>query len=754
MLQAARNSLLQLRFVDQANVSSKIGAVQGASLQQSALGLSVSGFPIAGVSTTANAPKANSTTSAGLTGSSSQSSNSSGGQNNGSTGTGGKQAITQPGFTPTAATLPQAGNAFTLPSTFSPSAVDTLNEEMQLTYEVANLSLLLEGSLTDRFVKGNKILQRRTTVGFPISIAVPPGKKYRNAVAEIEVKVSANNPLTPLEDAPGLVAILPREKTYNVAKITDKSFEISGGVATQVVSVGANWLRGSKTFFLVQDQDTLAFQLPPQAPSHQTIFGWQFRPVLGESIVKNGLRQTFAQLAFPVDRRSGCLGMIQVTTRWRHYDAKHGAVGGVIKGSEINQDLESVDNFDLSPTPPVITWNDSGGGLITTTLTGSFLPGTHVRVGNSILDIGTPGFIYTDSGIQFTAPAALIASSPAFIVSRDGSETELLDASFAPVVTPLRPCGQAKLPIPASQPANNPAAAQVRMGVRVNDVKVRSFDEANAELVLTAETDPTVDTSKLLILVGNRLFGLSDTPPINRTEWNQTTNKKTIELRLVVPVTLLRTARSIKVKRLFAGSDYEDIFALNIRATKPGDLDIDFVPARVAVTFQDKNRAQLAITGSDLDGATVVVPDVATSLQHLSSTVLLFSITPDQLKGLKQVILRNPQGQIVLLPVADSTKSSQPNSQPGESPPEKPKLDTHAPIKAGKGIKLVVKGTSLDSIQNVSLDGKFLNEKLSDDKSSIEITLPDAVGASPGEKTLHFILKDGTVLKYPFVIVP
>jgi len=38
---------------------------------------------------------------------------------------------------------------------------------MQLTYEIANLQLLLEGSLSDRFVRRQRIVKRRTTVGFP-----------------------------------------------------------------------------------------------------------------------------------------------------------------------------------------------------------------------------------------------------------------------------------------------------------------------------------------------------------------------------------------------------------------------------------------------------------------------------------------------------------------------------------------------------------------------------------------------------------
>jgi hypothetical protein len=151
---------------------------------------------------------------------------------------------------------------------------DALNEQMQLTYEIANLQLLLEGSLTDRFVKNTGITKPRTTLGFPITIT--PQSKYKNAVAVVEVEVSNPPQGTRFSDeAPAVTALLPREKTYNVAAISDRMTSIGGGFVTQVINGGATFLRGRKSYYIVQDQDTVA-TMRPASVKGSTGFSWEF----------------------------------------------------------------------------------------------------------------------------------------------------------------------------------------------------------------------------------------------------------------------------------------------------------------------------------------------------------------------------------------------------------------------------------------------------------------------------------------------
>jgi hypothetical protein len=97
------------------------------------------------------------------------------------------------------------------------AAASAAGNRQQLTSEIEGLQLLLEGALSDRFVKNQRTIKPRTTVGFPISLTPQP--RYRNAVAVVEVEVETAHPSV-ANEPPAITALLPREKTYNVAAMT------------------------------------------------------------------------------------------------------------------------------------------------------------------------------------------------------------------------------------------------------------------------------------------------------------------------------------------------------------------------------------------------------------------------------------------------------------------------------------------------------------------------------------------------------
>jgi len=210
LLQAARQRLAALQVFDQAALTSRIGAVTGASLQQQAISANIAG-PIIPGSTVTNLGGTGSTQT--VVGPSGQTATTTAGQP--------VQNITttNPQITPTAPGLPSLSAA--LPTSgFNISSLDALGEIMQLNYEIANLELLLEGSLSDKYVSGTRMLKRRTTLGFNISISTRNEYKDAVAVVEVEVESPKDQNLNPTE-RPGITALLPREKTYNVASITD-----------------------------------------------------------------------------------------------------------------------------------------------------------------------------------------------------------------------------------------------------------------------------------------------------------------------------------------------------------------------------------------------------------------------------------------------------------------------------------------------------------------------------------------------------
>src|ERR1017187_8090704 len=289
-----------------------------------------------------------------------------------------------------------APSTYTLPSSLQSSAGDFLNEELQLGLQIVNLQLLLQGSLNDKSAQGDPEKRRlRTTLGFPIYITVPPGFQYQGAVAEVQVSVCA--PRDSGGAGPFLSMLLPQEKTYNVASLVSKNTSI-GASATiaNVVNLGGSLLHGQQSYYLVKDQDTLAVQRPPDGACDNgqppITFAWQFRPVLGQKVVRDGLRQSFAQISFstPITGYAVCDLHVAIKTGWRRYDARTGRVGGRIDEPRVDQLPSPI--FDLPPIPHFVQIQDNGGGNLTVVVSGAFNTPTRVRIGGVVQDSTSPNF--------------------------------------------------------------------------------------------------------------------------------------------------------------------------------------------------------------------------------------------------------------------------------------------------------------------------------------------------------------------------
>jgi len=399
LLNAARTNLAQLNGFDQVSLISHLGAIQGSTANQSQTALQVTGPPQWGTA-----------------------------------------APTSPN-TPNSPTLPTPSATYTLPSTFQTSAADFLNEQMQLSMQMINLQLLLGGSFNDQFEHDSNIARTRTTLGFPINISVPPGFKYQGAVAEVDVSVCAPDTVSSTDLAANgglsLVTLLPQEKTYNVASLVSKASSIGGGVVAGVVNVGGGLLRSRQTYYLVQDTDTLALQHMSQDncstvendATKPVAFEWQFRPVLGQKVVRDGLRQTYAQVSFPrdvsVDSRSPL--RILVRTGWRRYDSKTERVGAQIDPFQVN--LLKADRFDLPPSPQYVRANDNGDGTVTILAMGAFKAGTRVRIGGIVQDNTVPGFEENQRYLKFIAPISSLAMYGASLLNQNGVEAPVIDPS-------------------------------------------------------------------------------------------------------------------------------------------------------------------------------------------------------------------------------------------------------------------------------------------------------------------------------------
>jgi hypothetical protein len=714
MLNAARAKLASLQGLDQATLLSHLGAITGSTFQQSLFSAQVSSPTLPSTVTTANGPTSTLATTTGTAPAAT------------TTTTAPNQSVATTSPTATSP-IPAAptDTAYALPTTFSGSASDVLNEEMQLTYEIANLQLLLEGSLSDRFVSGTRIVKRRTTVGFSLNFS--PGKKYKNAMAVLEVEVQ--RPTKNLLDVgapepPAITALLPQEKTYNVAAIKDRTTSIGAGIVTSVVSGGASWTGGRKSFYVVQDQDTVALRQPASDPKTRAAFAWQFRPVLGEQFVRTGMRETFVQLAVAVNNLAGCFGTVHVRSYWRKYDQKTGSAKEIIADSIREQDVAPIPVFDLAPTIGTLQYEDLGNGQVQVAIGGNFLNGTYIRIGNTYYREGSPGFTSEATQIRFIAPAADIAVQQAYIVSRDGTEIRILDPSDAEYRNKLATGCDAE-PVPEPNPDQGwTNAASVT-------AKVLSFDDSNVELEVKAAGVPHKDRDPQLnlyyLLVGNRLFGLRD------SQFERSASGSDLTYRVVVPASALSSVPSASVLPLFWKKEkYKISVAMPQFALTSGGEKL------VLIDKGDKTSTYL-LYGNRLKDAQVLAPSgvALKPVDNLNDdgTIRLLALSADQLKTAKQLVLQKATAErptVIAIPAPDAKDAT------------KPTLTPQGRITVGMD-EVVIAGDGLDKLKAARFKKTALKFTLSDDKKSVTVSglVAAKVTATPSEQTLEFEFEGG-----------
>ena len=323
---------------------------------------------------------------------------------------------TTPATTPAASTAmplgPQPPALPTLPTapsytpTFGLNASDLLSDEVNLTYQLSNIRLLLDRSLSDRLfyvpqdkehpTKGHYVSRLQAVVGFDIDLE--PDYRALDAVARVDVKVTLPNELP--ECAPGnlpsLVALMPEEGSHNAATLSQKANAFGGAIAASVFSIGYQAQSGSEVFYLYRDMDTLSFQNPQNGTALE--FGWQFRPVLGRRSVDPGLRHMIAVLGLPCPDDNIVPPKLNVTveTAWLPYDASSQTTkakphwwsttplphGKPQEFARIEVPPTDTSQGSLAPSIDSVTWipTDVANGVARVSGK-NFFPGTLVRMG-------------------------------------------------------------------------------------------------------------------------------------------------------------------------------------------------------------------------------------------------------------------------------------------------------------------------------------------------------------------------------------
>jgi hypothetical protein len=448
MLDSLGESLRTTQFVDAKSLAAGLSAFQGSQQESIARSLSVQGPSLPGIVDTAkNTTTAGSTLTSGT--SDTTSIGGTGGQD--STVTTGGQAPGTTTTTRSGATLTDTSGANTsstltsggtterstqtttaartpanpeLPSLlaapnftpqFGTSATDLLSDQVNLTYQIFNLRMLLERALSDRLIGGSPRLQ--AVLGF--NVTLDPSKDWRDGAAFVEVTLKMHGAAITNAKPISVVAVMPQEKTYNSVALSNKSTAFGGSAVSNVISIGYNERRQSQLFYLFRDNDTIALHRTTGAPD-QTVLGWSFRPVLGRRSVSPGMRQMFAVISLPA-ADAGKLNVpidVAVKTYWRSYDRKTLTTADTKKTGLTTAAMSScvevptTEEFQdkLDPEISGITWRMTDEKNAFVTVEGSnFFQGMSVRLGGASYSTPADGFtLKSDKAFDLAVPISAL----------------------------------------------------------------------------------------------------------------------------------------------------------------------------------------------------------------------------------------------------------------------------------------------------------------------------------------------------------
>lgn len=324
------------------------------------------------------------------------------------------------------------------------AASDILSDQLNLASQIVNLEMLYERSLSDRLIDDTSRLQ--TVLGFQVSITPPEG--HENSVAIAEVAVRVKNGITPVS----LVALIPQEKSYNAQSISDSARSIGGSAVTSVLTLGFSSKGQSRELFIHRDSDTVAFERDPRTKptlfnvdDKSTVFGWEFRPVLGRRTVSAGTRQMLAVISVPVKEEAIPQDVVlEIATRsyWRRYNRTKQTsrprwrfLPSSVDGSKsINSDIQElpVPNIAkiqeaLAPKVTDIKWVNSGADRATVIVKGSnFFSGTKVVIGGVVHREEDGSLtLKSDQTFEFETTVASLATGDSVLSGRFGSSFQL-----------------------------------------------------------------------------------------------------------------------------------------------------------------------------------------------------------------------------------------------------------------------------------------------------------------------------------------
>ena len=240
MMENLNESLRGIQFIDQKSLAAMFGLLQGSSSRETVSNFTFAPLPIPGLKQEAISTSGNVTTS----------------------GTPLPDTLKQtttsdrPVFTPSLPGLDTMPAFSGVVPAFGENPSDLLSDQLNLTYQIFNLRMLLERSLSDRLLSAGAT-RRQAVLGFNVSIDPPRTAEESVAVVEITLDL-ASHLGTP--DGLSIVGLMPQEKTYNASALSTKSNAFGGAAIAKFFQVGYNQRERGQTFYLYRDADTISYQ--------------------------------------------------------------------------------------------------------------------------------------------------------------------------------------------------------------------------------------------------------------------------------------------------------------------------------------------------------------------------------------------------------------------------------------------------------------------------------------------------------------
>ncbi|HKV07906.1 MAG TPA: hypothetical protein VJ725_07215 [Thermoanaerobaculia bacterium] len=613
-----------------------------------------------------------------------------------------ERTTTAGSVTPAAPALPELIAAPSYTPTFGTSAPDMLADQVSLSYQIFNMRMLLDRSLTDRVLEdGQPRLQ--AVLGFQISLNPPKWARNHAAYVEITVAPSGTKPVS-------LVAMMPFEKTYNSSALSTKSNDFGGSAVAKILTIGYHERRRQQVFYIFRDADTLALGDLQSPKSQVATFGWTFRPVLGRKSVTPGVRQMFAVVSLPASDIGEQVENLSVSARtyWRPYShstltAKERREAIIDWDQAVPLKVYTSEFIDrnLSPIVRKVEWAATGTDVAVVTINGAnFFPGTRIFVGNKTYDSPATGLVLkSDRTLELRTSPTDLAFGEAVLSGRYGGRERVEGGG-------CEGCG-----IAIDEVSNRavPNGDQVLLTVKLR------FRMGNEKLELD---------ERPLLTVGNTYI------PGPYIFANQT-------LIAMVPSSLLTKDTLVGVRFPFRGIGWADA----VPATTS--------PSYKVIRLGSTDPIKLLVQGEDFNSNWKVRLDqvyaVGNKLELLGTTLLALE-APKEAADYKKLVLIPDNQDPVVLDIPPTTPLA-----------PKASLDIQPPVSVTKGASpgVAFKGANLGLVKKVwSSAGKELFFQVSEDAKQITVFLTAEVTKEAGPATVLLETADGVRIPANLTVVP